>query len=122
MNNKLKLSALIMFISSLSGSLFAEIGTGTLQVNPISGSYSEVPLKGKWKHGNNNTVNCNTFCQGSRWGGWSGSCLKGYDNNRRKEISCTGGYSGMSNVKCYCAPIYNNNLSLPSRTGTLMVR
>ncbi len=59
-----------------------------------------------WKEGNNNSVTCDTFCRGKQWGGWIGSCIKGYDNIHQKVISCNGlgAVSGLSNVKCLCVP------------------
>jgi hypothetical protein len=34
---------------------------------------NRAPLR--WKHGNSGTVNCDTYCQGPQWGGFSSKCV-----------------------------------------------
>ncbi len=43
------------------------------------------------KGGNNGTVSCNTFCQGSGWGGWAGSCVAAI---------CSGGTGATCDTVC----------------------
>ncbi len=56
------------------------------------------------KNGNNGTVSCNTFCNQSRWGGFSGECIYGWDNIKKEPISCeSGNYTHPGNYTCACA-------------------
>jgi hypothetical protein len=40
------------------------------------------------KNGNNGTVSCESFCQGTQWGP-VGKCIKAVNTHLKKEISCT---------------------------------
>jgi hypothetical protein len=54
-----------------------------------------------WKQGNNGSINCNQFCSGIQYGGFTGFCIDGYDNVNKKYIKCD--VTNPSNsVSCYC--------------------
>jgi len=58
------------------------------------------------KHGNNGTVSCDTFCQGSRWGGGIGTCVAAWDTKADANVSCqdTAGpfLKGPNELTCTC--------------------
>jgi hypothetical protein len=94
-------------ISNANAHIKCPVNTGFGTTNDLCPVHNHVdhfpPQRAwRWKTGNNNSVSCNTFCSDPQWGGFSGVCVKGFDNNRQTEISCRGGFSGLSNVKCLC--------------------
>ena len=41
------------------------------------------------KDGNNGTVSCDTFCAGTLWAGWSGSCVASFETDTKAPVSCS---------------------------------
>jgi hypothetical protein len=52
------------------------------------------------KGGNNGTASCSTFCAGSQWGAWSGSCIAAFKNGK-EPVTCDTVTSPAS-LKCLC--------------------
>lgn len=77
--------------------------TGPMGNSGATGSQGSVGATGLnnlfWKDGNNGTVSCSTFCQGT-YDGASGYCIATYDNVGQASYACD--KSGLSNVSCLC--------------------
>ncbi len=55
------------------------------------------------KVGNNGTVNCSTFCQGSQWGGFAGTCIDAKRTSNKVSTSCDIIPGLGANLSCLCA-------------------
>lgn len=99
-NNKLKNS-----LDSVRNDLNSKIVTNESLIRGVSDrvSATEQQPKFKWKLGNNGSVTCQTYCNGSHWEGFSGECVSAI-KDAHTPASCSVAYGGTTHCLCSARP------------------
>ena len=64
------------------------------------------PKGNTFKHGNNGSVSCETYCKGQWKGGPRGSCVRAHDDRGKRDIGCAVVRGvGTPGVTCECGPV-----------------
>jgi hypothetical protein len=93
-----------IYLGSTSGSTIQLRGnplTSTSTIN-TSSTVGIASTKLRYKSGNNGTATCDTYCQGSNWGGWTGGCVGAVGTNG---VGRTCAQTHTTELLCLCVQV-----------------